>query len=297
MVLKMAQAIRGITVCALSGAKGLVIKVVISCSTTNFTKEKYKDVFSAISEAKALGFRVIDLMMFENRARIDPYPSDIRERGTGYADKINRYLKQNNMTIYSINANFFADIGVADEEIYADVYDDFIALLWFAELLGVKHITLQPGKESSKESREITLHRLKMRLFEMSDVASKKEISIAVEAHIGSLIEKVHEIEVFMQEMYPRVSLTFDSSHQIMQGYKTEELLDLLKFTSHCHLRDANLGHMQANLRDGETDFYLIIAELKRLDYQGVICIEYCMGFDKDFANLKQLKTLLERET
>ena len=271
--------------------------MIISCSTTNFPKDKYKDIFSAMDEAKTLGFQVIDLMMFENRARIDPYPSEIRKRGIDYANEINKYLKQNNMTINSINANFFADIGVEDEEIYAKVYDDFIALLWFAELLGVKHITLQPGKESPKEAKAMTLQRLKMRLLEISDAASKKDIIIAVEAHIGCLIERVNEIEAFMQEMYPKVSLTFDSSHQIMQGYKTEEMLNLLKFSSHCHLRDANLGHMQANLCEGETDFNLIIAELKRLDYQGVICIEYCMGFDKDFANLKQLKTLLERET
>lgn len=82
------------------------------------------------------------------------------------------------------------------------------------------------------------------------------------------------------------VGLTLDVGHAVVSGYRAAEFVNLLaRDLFHVHLHD-NHGVIDEHLPlgQGSIDYVAIIQALKKLDYQGVVTLEFPVSNPDDFG-------------
>jgi len=94
-----------------------------------------------------------------------------------------------------------------------------------------------------------------------------------LEPHADAVVNSVETVHAF-REAVPGVRLLLDTGHVANWGDDPLELLDL---ADHIQLRQGSPGHAQLHVDDpsGVVDFDAIFARLDRLDYRGLLSIEY----------------------
>jgi sugar phosphate isomerase/epimerase len=70
----------------------------------------------------------------------------------------------------------------------------------------------------------------------------------------------------------PRLRLTVDTGHIATWG---EDPVRLLHLADHVQLRQAAKGKPQLRADDGDVDFAAVLRELERVDYRGLLSVEY----------------------
>jgi sugar phosphate isomerase/epimerase len=130
-------------------------------------------------------------------------------------------------------------------------------------------------------------------LAKLASLNKSRKITLSVEGHQGSLLEKPEDALRMMKSLWPTVGFTYDPSHFVMQGISLEETEPLLDYTMHVHVRNASLGKMQDTMTDGIVDFQWLITALQAHNYDGAVSIEYFSGFDTEFKNTIALRELL----
>jgi sugar phosphate isomerase/epimerase len=88
-----------------------------------------------------------------------------------------------------------------------------------------------------------------------------------------SVADSIAKVEAILAAV-PGLTLTVDTGHVTTWG---EDPIPLLRHASHVQLRQAAPGKPQLHPDDpdGVVDFAAVLAELDRLDYRGLISIEY----------------------
>ena len=118
-------------------------------------------------------------------------------------------------------------------------------------------------------------------------------VSLSVEGHQGSLLEKPADGLRLMEALWPAVGFTYDPSHFVMQEIPLQETEQLLDYTVHVHVRNASPGNMQATMDEGSVDFAWLVSALRERGYQGGVAIVHFSGFDADFRSTLALRDLL----
>jgi sugar phosphate isomerase/epimerase len=87
-----------------------------------------------------------------------------------------------------------------------------------------------------------------------------------------SAADRVEKVEAIVAAV-PGLRLTLDTGHVATWG---EDPVQLLRHAGHVQLRQAAEGRPQLHPDEGgDVDFAAVVAELERLDYRGLISIEY----------------------
>ena len=258
----------------------------VTCSTIGFTR---KPLPNALQDIADLGFRYVDLLMMENWAHLNP--SQVVNNPEEHADYVQRLLKQNNLTATAINGNVSQAMNSTS---FADIENNLRqaeGLIRFANALSIPVVVFQPGS-SSIESFEKEISASIETLSEITSIADRYGVRIAIEAHINSLAERYQDA-LFFIESVPKLQIAYDPSHFVMGEYDLLESESLLPHTAHVHLRDAVAGNFQVPMGEGILDFEWIISALKRNNYIGTVAIEYIdhRGWDivPDILALKQM--------
>ena len=152
-----------------------------------------------------------------------------------------------------------------------------------AEIIGLKGVTLSPGKCWVGEASQISFQRSIKELNWAVAAGSKYKLKIRIEPHIQSVTWRP-KLAVKMVQEVPGLTLTIDYSHFIFHGIPQEQIAIMHPYGSHWHARQAKLGQAQCKTNKGEINFEKIIENLKKQGYEGFICLEYVnnnwMGLD-----------------
>jgi hypothetical protein len=93
-----------------------------------------------------------------------------------------------------------------------------------------------------------------------------------VEPGPGTVANSIERIEALLAAV-PGLRLTLDTGHVATWG---EDPVRLLRHADHVQLRQAAAGRPQLHPDEGgDVDFAAVLAELERLDYSGLMSVEY----------------------
>lgn len=172
----------------------------------------------------------------------------------------------------------------------------FWRLLEFAARCNTKHLTLLPGVHFKDEDSQESFKRAAEELVWRTEAASRLGIVLAVEPHVGSIIETPETARQLVDRV-PGLTLTLDYSHFAVQGIPYEEIEPLFGLASHFHLRGARQGRLQASFKENTIDFAQIIAGVQKTSYDGYIALEYLwtewMGCN-EIDNISEISQLLK---
>lgn len=154
--------------------------------------------------------------------------------------------------------------------------DQFILLerlVPFAIALGTPGLTVSPGI-LHPDGPEHSLARSLPALMRIGEILEDTDIRLSFEAHMDSPITKP-ETALLVLESIPGLNLTLDYAHFIVQGHKLPDLLPLLPYTAHVHLRQAVKGRLQTTFEQGRIDLAKVWADLQAGNYSGALTVEY----------------------
>ena len=263
----------------------------VSCSGLVCDKARFPELGDALAKMAGLGFGAFDLDAFEGWQRIDP--SALAAGGPALARRLADAVAASGLKASSFNCGLSRQLADPEPAAFAQYQAEFAALLRLADLVGCPNITLQPGPALPGPSREEQLATMRGRLAELARLKGDRELTIGLEGHAHTLIEKPHEAIDLMRGLWPAVGYTYDPSHPELQGIPLTDAEPLLDVTCHVHVRNASRGNMQDTMARGTVDFEWLVAALRAHGYHGALAIEYFSGYDRDFTSVLALRDRL----
>ncbi|HJN17803.1 MAG TPA: sugar phosphate isomerase/epimerase, partial [Armatimonadota bacterium] len=127
----------------------------------------------------------------------------------------------------------------------------------------------------------------------LAEMKGGRKITIGLEGHANTLIEKPGPAIELMRGLWPAVGYVYDPSHPELQDVPLADTEPLLEYTCHVHVRNASTGKMQDTMETGTVDFAWVIDALKRAGYDGAVAIEYFSNFDPEFKSVMALRDRL----
>jgi sugar phosphate isomerase/epimerase len=228
---------------------------------------------NALRLIKMMGIDWVDVGLFEDRSHIRPSDQFISPVKNGKA--LNKKARDHGLNIADIFMQTSLDFkGAAinhpdlavrntQREIYKKAID-------YTAAAGCNHFSGLPGVYFDENSWAICEKELSWRV----EYAKKFDITYAVEAHFGSLIE-MPEQTLNMLGRVDGLTLTLDHSHYTAQGIDIGKTRPLMGYASHMHARGAKKGEMQTLVERSDTDFSVVAEHMKAFHYSGKLCMEY----------------------
>lgn len=224
-----------------------------------------------------LNFSHVDIGLF---ARSSQYsPSDLMASPQSYTAQVVSDLEAAGMAVSDV----FIQIGEDPSECSANDPSSvtrgrnrevFARSLEFCSAVGSKHLTGLPGvfhpELSVKRNLELAAQEAAFRVKACTDAG----ICYGIEPHVGSICADSKSAAEFLR-MVQGLTLTLDYGHFVMAGETSSQSLGLLKSTSHFHARGGAFQRLQTSVAENEIDFPEIVAELRRLRYDGFLALEY----------------------
>lgn len=117
------------------------------------------------------------------------------------------------------------------------------------------------------------------KLQDWAAAAQKANTTIAIKAHVSSAVNSPERLLWLLDKAKsPAIQIAYDYSHFEVQGIDMEESLKLLlPYTQFIHVKDSqgDVSRFQFLLPgDGRTDYVKYFSLLKKLLYQGPVCVE-----------------------
>jgi sugar phosphate isomerase/epimerase len=251
----------------------------------------YADLHHVLSRIRASGFRAVDLAAFEDWQNVNP--SFLLADDGSWGDAIADTLKTVGLQVSSINAGPSVAINDPNHASFVRYRQEVVALLDLAEKLACPNVTLQPGRPIFGERDAVAFDRTQAHLAELGPLAGARNVTLSIEGHQGSLLERPDAALRMMEALWPSVGFTYDPSHWAMQRISLIETERLLRYTYHVHVRNAKPSAMQASMGEGTVDFEWLIQALRECEYTGAVSIEYFNGFDADLQETRALRDYL----
>ncbi len=136
--------------------------------------------------------------------------------------------------------------------------------------------TVMGGKPATWEDQKAGMVE---RLKDWASAAEKAKITIAVKAHVGSAVNSPDRLLWMLKQVSsPFIVAAYDYSHFELQGIDMEQSMQkLLPHTKFIHVKDSSgdPGKFKFLLPgEGRTDYVKYFRTLKRLGYNGPVCVE-----------------------
>jgi len=154
---------------------------------------------------------------------------------------------------------------------------NFMKVLDFASLAGVKFVTTDAGEIKSKEDENKFYADIK----EIAEYAKDKSITVCLEMHGNWCNNGKVGSEIIKTINHPNIKLNYDTSNVIMYGNTRpeEDLQYALPYMGYVHLKESGNGKFGEwnfpALGEGVLDFDKIFDMLKQFDGPGSVEIEF----------------------
>lgn len=271
----------------------------LSCTDFSFPLLAHDGALAIIAR---LGLRGADIGLFEGHGHLKP-GRELRKAGPN-GTKLKRRLEGHGLKaadIFLQSHSSFAELAINHPEIKKRAFarSQFFRALDYATAAGADHLTILPGVAFEQESRDDSTWRSAESLAWRVAEAKSAGLRLAVEPHVGSLIDTPERALDLVQRV-PGLGLTLDYAHFTRAGIPDARIEPLAKFATHVHARAARDGRLQSSLKENTIDFPGLLAALRRNRFTGWIALEYvwidwehCNEVDIISESI-QLKTLLE---
>ena len=107
-----------------------------------------------------------------------------------------------------------------------------------------------------------------------SNRAQENGLRFSIEAHLGSIVEDPAEVPRLLDAV-SSMTLAFDITHFIYQGYRQRSLVPLAAHAGHVHVRGARPGRMQVGAAENEVDYDCLLESLRSVGYNAYVACEY----------------------
>ena len=238
--------------------------------------------------ARALGFEAIDLdgVMDTTLSR-----SGILE---GKNDEVMR-VKEIGLVVPNIHwtfgtASLYPVVNDPDPIIRAKNKEQIKRLVDFCHKADIYSILILPGMflpgQSVADAHKLAAESLN----EFQVIANEAGVVLMVEPHVTSSFESP-ESTIWLAKQVPGMGIVLDYSHFIVQGHTQQEVVCLIPYTTHVHLRQAKSGLLQTRFEEGTINFSLLLDGLREADYGGYLCVEYV---HQDFIGATNVDVITE---
>ncbi|MHB8338295.1 MAG: sugar phosphate isomerase/epimerase family protein [Ignavibacteriaceae bacterium] len=249
-------------------------KLRLACADFTFPLLSHDKVLDLIALLDCEG---VDIGLFSGRSHLTPesefkqinkrakaLKKQLEDRGLVAADVFLQL--DNDSSLYAINH--------PEEKRKQFARDGFLKLVDYAGELGSDHITCLPGMYFPGEKRIKSIKRCHDELNWRLEKVESSTLSFSVEAHVGSPFTSPKGTKALVNSV-PGLTLTLDYTHFIRNGYEQRKIDPLLVYASHFHARGARRHRLQTSMTDNTIDYEKIIENLKKVNYNKWIGLEY----------------------
>ena len=242
----------------------------IAYGTYGMPKE---DLKAAIPRLSKIGYEGIEICVGE------AFPTAPQKLSKERRAELRTMFSDLNLEIPSLM--LLSRVLTADPREYQQQLDAFRAAAELANDLAVSDkipvltTTLGGGTMTWKKDREA----LADRIAEVGELITKIGTRLAVEPHVGSILEHPHRAVWLIQRINsPSVRLNFDISHFSVAGYPLNDTVaNLAPLAIHTHVKDGRMvdGKVQWLLPgEGDFDYAAYFQAMAKADWRGCITVE-----------------------
>ena len=249
------------------------MKPKFACADFAFPLLKHNDVLALIA---MMGFEGVDIGLFEGRSHLQPSSEfkSIKKKTQSLLANLNQnklvatdiFLQCNNdFSLYAINH------PEKERRDFARAW--FLKTLEYASYVNSRHVTILPGVSYGKDY-EGDFKRAVDELGWRVEKANDYKITLGVEAHIGSLVEKPLQAQRLVKSV-KGLTLSLDYTHFVRMGIPEKEYSILMPYASHFHARNAAPGQLQTIFKESTIDYKKVVKSMLKNQYKGFIGIEF----------------------
>ena len=230
------------------------MKLNLSCTDFSFPLLDHNRALAVIA---LLGLRGADIGLFEGHGHLKPSRELAKPARNGATLK--RKLAAHGLKaadIFLQSHASFVEYAINHPHAKRREYarKQFAQALDYARAAGSAQITLLPGVTFADESRAASISRSADELAWRVEQAKPAKIQIAVEPHVGSIID-TPERSLDLIKRVPGLGFTLDYAHFTRAGISDARIEPLTKFATHLHARAARRGRLQSSLKENTIDF------------------------------------------
>ena len=246
----------------------------LSCTDFSFPLLSHDQSLAVIA---VLGLRSVDIGLFEGHGHLKPSRELLKPARNGAA------LAVQLGSAGLVAADIFLQLHAGFAEFALNHPDKkrrdfarsrFLKSLEYTVAAGSPHMTLLPGIHFSGETRARSIGRAAEELAWRVAEANASHIRIAVEPHVGSVIDTPTRTLDLVGNV-PGLGLTLDYAHFTRAGFDDAAIEPLLRHASHLHARCARHRRLQCSLKENTIDFFRMLAGLNDHKFAGSIALEY----------------------
>ncbi len=232
---------------------------------------------NALKVVKLLEFDGVDIGLFQDRTHLQPSTVLVNAEKSGR--ELLEKVVDTGLEIADVFLQCHLDfdkkaINHPCDDVRAEVRNAFEKTVEYALSCKSKHVTILPGVHFEGEDYETSFKRTQEELLWRLEKAQKVGLILAVEPHIGSIIDTPNKALRLAQET-KGLTLTVDYTHFAKVGIADTEVEPLLQYASHFHGRGAKKGMLQCVLEDNTINYPNVIKAMKKYNYKGYVGIEY----------------------
>lgn len=224
----------------------------------------------ACAISNAIGIGSLDIGYFY-RSAIDK--DALLSSPSTWAEKI-RALPVNVPCLYHLFGDSLENRNLALASSLQQNKQDFVSVLECCQLAGIDTAFILPGVVNPGQTRKDAIKQSAESLNELVEMSSGTGVQVAIEPHVHSCIESPEQTMALLDEVQG-LKLVLDHAHYVCLGYRQEEIDPLLEHAAHIHLRQTKVGYLQTRLEQGTINYLDIFSQLKELNYQGYLALEY----------------------
>lgn len=225
-----------------------------------------------------LGVTGVDIGLFHNRSHLQP--TDQFQNVARSARNLKKKLDERGLKA----ADIF--LQVADNvESHAINHPQASrrkkATLWYENTIeyaarcGARHVTTPPGVYFPGQTKAASWGRACDELAWRVELARRNNITLGVEAHIGSIAPRPAAAQRLIKAI-PGLTLTLDYTHFTHAGIPDRQVEPLVQHASHFHIRGGAKGRLQCSYADNTINYKRVLKVMKETGYRGYIGLEYC---------------------
>ena len=250
------------------------MKLKLSCTDFSFPLLDHDRALAVIA---LLSLRGVDIGLFEGHGHLKP-SRELKQPEKNGA-KLERRLAAHGLKaadiflqIHASFAEFAVNHPAAHRRTLAR--DQFLRALDYANAAGADHVTILPGVKFADEPRTASVSRSTDELAWRVVQAQAMKLQLAVEPHIGSLVD-TPELAMDLMRCVPGLGFTLDYAHFTRAGIADARIEPLTKFATHLHARTARRGRLQSSLKENTIDFPRALKALAKHKFAGWIALEF----------------------
>lgn len=246
----------------------------------------------SLEEIKSFEEKLIKTHIFQGVEIFYPYDCS-KNHYDDYVKGIKNFLKYPDLEIvchlpHGVNNN----LATKDE----NVIKRMKKAIDFANMFGVKKLTLHPGSIVQNKTREEATMIVIENIKNLTNYANQYHMTIMLENLVGEneLCLTKEEMQYFLNQL-PGVKFIFDCGH--CHASRTKQQTSIVDFVEslkndllHLHLSDNDkTKDMHAKIGIGTIDFATYFKVLKKINYKGLYCSEVLFNTAEDLIETAKI--------